>query len=222
MSYSQEIKNLPIDDITRNGGLKFNITNVVSLLVLIGPLFVMGMLLVLSLFNSSLKGIVYLIGVSILYFVVILLQKSIGHLFISKKMSNYNSGFCSLFANSYVYTSNPSFNSALYAFTFFYLLFPMITYGMLNLGLIIFFIFIYVLDVVVRTRIVNCVSISNVIMGTLIGSVISFIYYLVLQSSPETKKFIYYNDFDSNRVACSRPSKSKFKCSVYKNGELIS
>jgi hypothetical protein len=222
MSYSQEIKNLPADDFRINGGLRFNITNVISLLVLIGPLFVMGMLLVLSLFNSSLKGIVYLVGVSILYIVVLLLQKSIGTLFISPTKTQYNSGFCNLFSNSYIYTSNPSFNSALYAFTFFYLLFPMITNGMLNIGLIIFFIMIYVLDIVVRTQVVNCVSISNVAMGTLIGAVISFLYYSILQSSPDTKKFIYYNDFDSNRVACSRPTKNKFKCSVYKNGELIS
>ena len=30
-----------------------------------------------------------------------------------------------------------------------------------------------------------------------------------------------FNELDSNKVMCSRPSKQTFKCSVYKHGELI-
>ena len=33
---------------------------------------------------------------------------------------------------------------------------------------------------------------------------------------------LYFDELLSNKVACSRPSKQSFKCSVYKGGELIS
>jgi hypothetical protein len=33
---------------------------------------------------------------------------------------------------------------------------------------------------------------------------------------------LYFDELESNNVTCSRPSKQTFKCSVYKNGELIS
>ena len=36
------------------------------------------------------------------------------------------------------------------------------------------------------------------------------------------KEFLYFNELGSNNVVCKRPSEQTFKCSVYKNGELIS
>ena len=32
---------------------------------------------------------------------------------------------------------------------------------------------------------------------------------------------LYFNDLISNNVICSRPQKQTFKCSIYKNGELV-
>jgi len=58
-------------------------------------------------------------------------------------------------------------------------------------------------------------------MGALIGFVWSIVFYNILYQNNTLKDFLYYNDFDSNKVACMRPSKQKFKCSVYKNGELV-
>ena len=33
---------------------------------------------------------------------------------------------------------------------------------------------------------------------------------------------LYFDEFISNNVVCSRPTEQTFRCSVYKNGELIS
>ena len=33
---------------------------------------------------------------------------------------------------------------------------------------------------------------------------------------------LYFGKYTSNNVQCSKPSKQTFKCSVYKNGRLIS
>jgi hypothetical protein len=35
------------------------------------------------------------------------------------------------------------------------------------------------------------------------------------------QNLLFTTDTPSNKVACYRPSKQQFKCSVYKNGELI-
>jgi hypothetical protein len=43
-------------------------------------------------------------------------------------------------------------------------------------------------------------------------------YYLIQTQNPE---LLYYDDLISNKIACSKPSQQKFKCSVYKNGELL-
>ena len=32
---------------------------------------------------------------------------------------------------------------------------------------------------------------------------------------------LYYDEYVSDKVACSRPEKQTFKCAVYKNGELL-
>ena len=34
-------------------------------------------------------------------------------------------------------------------------------------------------------------------------------------------KYLFFNELSSNKDVCSMPSKQTFKCSVYKNGELL-
>jgi hypothetical protein len=43
---------------------------------------------------------------------------------------------------------------------------------------------------------------------------------LLLMTSLKNKLFI--NQTSGNNQVCSMPSKQKFKCSVYKNGEIVS
>jgi hypothetical protein len=35
-------------------------------------------------------------------------------------------------------------------------------------------------------------------------------------------KYLFFNEVSSNKEMCSQPKKQTFKCSLYKNGELIS
>ena len=34
-------------------------------------------------------------------------------------------------------------------------------------------------------------------------------------------KYLFFNEVSSDKEMCSMPTKQKFKCAVYKNGELI-
>ena len=36
-----------------------------------------------------------------------------------------------------------------------------------------------------------------------------------------SSKYLFLNETQSNKDVCSMPKKQTFKCSVYKNGELI-
>ncbi len=101
---------------------------------------------------------------------------------------------CQLFHFPVPLFSVPSFNSALFLYTITYLLIPMISSQMLNFPLVVILLILYAIDCVVKK-------------------------YVIIQSNDP--KLLYYDDLISNKVACSRPTEQKFKCSVYKNGELL-
>ena len=58
-------------------------------------------------------------------------------------------------------------------------------------------------------------------MGGLVGLILGGSWYMLLHESGYDS-LLYFDELLSNKVACSRPSKQSFKCSVYKGGELIS
>lgn len=218
IQYSDALKQVKHDN-PRHIGLKMDMTTIFGFISLIGPFFIMFMMFTLSLFNSNFKGFVYLIGVAIMYGFISILNKTLQKES-SERLNEYFFPFCQLFGND-MYYSIPSFNSSLYIFTLFYLLIPMMTHNTFNLPLVIFFILLFVLDIVTRTIHINCTNTKGVSMGALIGFVWSIVFYNILYQNNTLKDFLYYNDFNSNKVACMRPSKQKFKCSVYKNGELV-
>ena len=218
MNYLDNVRQMKTND-SRLYGMKMDMTTIFGFISLIGPFFVMFMMLTMSIFNSNFKGIVYLIGVSIMYTFITILNKTL-NADTPEKKNEYHFPFCQLFGND-IYYSIPSFNSSLYIFTLSYLLLPMLKNNMFNLPLVIFFLLLFSLDTVTRTTQLNCTNSKGVSLGALIGFIWGFIYYNLIYQNDSTKQFLYYNDFGSNKVACMRPSKQKFKCSVYKNGQLI-
>lgn len=216
--YSDVLKQIKYDD-SRYIGLKMDMSTIFGFISLIGPFFIMFMMLTLSIFNSNFKGFFYLIGVSIMYAFILILNKTL-NAETPEKPNAYHFPFCQLFGNE-IYYSIPSFNSSLYIFTLSYLLFPMIKNNMFNLPLVLFFLTLFAIDTITRTIHINCTNSKGVTLGALIGFIWGLLYYNLMNENNSTKQFLYYNDFGSNKVACMRPSKQKFKCSVYKNGQLV-
>ena len=67
------------------------------------------------------------------------------------------------------------------------------------------------------TRYITNVGIAgNFFSGTLLGSGISALIY----TSP-IRNLLYVGEVNSEKEVCSMPSQQKFKCRVYKNGELV-
>ena len=214
-----------------------------------GPYFIMVMLVLLSIFNSSLKGLVYLFGVVILFMIVKMLSALKGGGAVGSVISANASGNASGNASSSVrsnvsretITQPPSvgktqnidipivvdpFNAALYIFTIVYLLLPMLEHGTFNVPLIIFLVCLYthyMISMVSRKKEDNTPSSMPILfLSSLVGMIGGGFYYVFLAGNDETKQLLYYNEFNSsNRVACMRPSKTNFKCRLYKNGELV-
>ena len=184
-----------------------------TFLSLISPYVIVLLLLLNSIINSNIKGLIYVFGVIILFFIVLLFQSSIN---VAGKY--VPPSYCRLFSSQVPYYSIPSFNSALIMFTFVYILIPMVVYNAMNLPFLCILLILFAIDTGIRVQ-NKCTTMVGILFGGVIGIVISIMWYLIISSnSPD---LLYYDDLISNKVACSRPTKQQFKCSVYKNGQLL-
>ena len=57
---------------------------------------------------------------------------------------------------------------------------------------------------------------GNFFSGTLLGAGLSALLY-----TTSIKNLLYISEVNSDNEVCSMPSQQKFKCRVYKNGELV-
>jgi hypothetical protein len=72
------------------------------------------------------------------------------------------------------------------------------------------------------TKVQNkCTTYAGSALGGLVGFLFGTIWY-VLFHAMGFDSLLYFDELRSDNVICSRPTKQTFKCSVYKNGEIIS
>lgn len=89
----------------------------------------------------------------------------------------------------------------------------------MNYPLLIFILLLGVIDTTTRYSL-KCTKLQGSILGILIGLMLGTIWYNMFKLSGNSS-LLYYDEYTSNKIACSKPNKQTFKCSVYKNGELI-
>lgn len=186
-----------------------------SFLSMISPFILIIVLVFISIINSNIKGLIYLLGVILLFFIVMLFQQTVRH---RNEFSHTPDPTCQLFYFPIPVFSVPSFNSALFLFTFIYLLLPMIKNNIMNFPLMVILLVLYAMDTVIKTK-NNCTTPQGIILGSLLGIVWGIAWYYAIKSN--NANLLYYDDLLSNKVACSRPTQQQFKCSVYKNGQLL-
>ena len=180
---------------------------------LVGPSVLVGFFLILSIFNQNLKGIAYLIGICVLS----VISSMIGGMYdaLSYDPRDPKCAGYGLFFSS----NGLPYGTLIYVFSFFYLLMPMLTNGIVNMPLLVSLILVTVLDALVNSKqgCSNSASIAlSVVVASLAGTLWSTLIYSI---KPE---LTYHTDYiSSNKLACSLPSKQKFKCVVKKNGEII-
>lgn len=198
-------------------GMQFNSKNILKTASILSPILVVFFIVMSSLFNQDLKGLVYLAGILIASMINIFLMNQI------QSEYNPNAGdFCSLvdipiFGTLY---DSPAPSSVTIAFTAAYLIVPMIFNSQMNYIIMAFFLILFGIDGFYKTS-ANCTKTSGVILGGLTGFFLGLGWFILFHSTGYDS-LLYFNDFQSNNVMCSKPSKQSFKCSVYKNGQLIS
>ena len=113
----------------------------------------------------------------------------------------------------------PSLGTYFIVFSVFYTLIPMIINQTFNIFFILYIICVFLLDFIFNFSINNCYTMSSYIIsifaGTLIGGLSSS---FINTTNPE---LVYFGLSPSNNEVCGKVSNKNFKCSVYKNGQLI-
>jgi len=176
-------------------------SNILKLLSLMSPVLLVFFMVMLSLFNQDIKGIVYLGGVLIAAMVNVMVAAQIG-----TEPDPAASVVCSVFSlpGMPAHTS-PCASSLIVAFTIAYLILPMFFNKTMNYAVIVALLCLFGLDA--RTKVASlCTPTAGVVLFHASG----------------LDSLLYFNTYSSNKVFCEKPAKQTFKCRVYKNGQLVS
>jgi len=196
--------------------IQLNFPNILELISLISP-FLLGFFLVLSsLFNQNLKGFVYLAGILIAVVINIFLMNQIASPKIEGRALS-----CDFIGLPFMEQFNsPAPSSLFIAFTIAYLVLPMKYNNQMNYVILASLLCLLAIDGITKVN-KKCTTTGGTVLGTLVGLVLGATWYTLFHMSGYDS-LLYFDELQSNRVVCSRPAKQSFKCSVYKNGELIS
>ena len=197
--------------------IQLSLSNMIQLASALAPILLGFFLVMLSILNQNVKGFVYLAGV---------LLATVCNLFIMNTIkSPYDaenaSVSCNIVELPYLMEYNsPNPSSVFIAFTFAYLFLPMKYNNMMNYPVIAVLLSIFAMDAV--TKVSNsCTTIAGSVLGGLVGFLFGSAWYTVFHSTG-ADDLLYFDEMESNAVICKKPSKQTFKCSVYKNGKLVS
>ena len=182
------------------------------------PLFIVCFLVLASIFNAKLNGLIYLIGIIITCLLCLALSTMDDVKVHLPPECEWKSPW-----NTDHNIHNPSWHTAITGFTFIYLLIPMFqNIALLNPVVIAITSILAIANMFYLLWIDDCHkqhwgSVTGIFVGIFFGALWYFIVW-----STNNKDLLFYNEFVSNNVVCNKPSQTTFKCHVYKNGELIS
>lgn len=115
---------------------------------------------------------------------------------------------------------NPNFSAFVFAFTIAYLSIPMFSNGAPNFGLFSGLLVYFFLDIFIKLY-KNCtIKMSDLLMNVLLGFTSSAIL-VTLMYAGGSGKYLYFNEISSDKEMCYQPKEQTFKCSLFKNGELV-
>ena len=196
--------------------MKLTFTNIMKFFSYIAPLLLGTCLVLISFFNSDAKGIVYLAGALLTAAFNLLIMN-----FFKSPASPERAPSCNLvdFGPTINEYDSPAFNSTFISYTFMYLVMPMIASKQISPSLIVFLLIIFFTDAITKLK-DKCTKMTGIIFGGLLGLVAGAGWYILFHSLGYDK-LLYFNNAAVGDSVCTRPSKQTFKCSVYKNGEVI-
>ena len=114
-----------------------------------------------------------------------------------------------------------TFSIFVFSFTMLYIAYPMFTNGIVNFWVPFSILFAGCLDLAYKFT-NGCFGTnsgdiySNILSGSLLAAFITW-----AMTSGGSGKYLFFNELSSSNEVCYKPKNQTFKCSVYKNGELI-
>ena len=181
-----------------------------------------------SLLNADYKGVVYLAGLILSTAIVMMASPLLTK--IAEKTwwpSMFNkpevepAAICKAFSLVEDTSLLPQSQSML-AFTFVYLLYPIIknSVAAMNAPTLIFFPVLLIFDFVWNIR-NSCFRFGQLAASLTLGGLMGLIWALSVSSGGKQMDMLYFTTGSPELVKCSKPNTSTFKCSVYKGGKLI-
>ena len=196
--------------------LQLTFSNIVQLFSIFAPLFLGTFLVLVSIFNQNIKGMIYLGGVLLASVINYIVSRMIG----SEPLENEGS-ICNLVEFPLISSrfNVPNYNSMVIGFTLMYLLLPMLSNNQINFWIIGTIVSIFAVDAYVKLQ-YFCTVPRGITIGGIVGLSLGALWYFLFKLN-NFESLLFFNDLTSNNVVCKRPQNQTFKCSVYKNGQVI-
>jgi hypothetical protein len=195
-----------------------------------------------SIFNKDFKGLVYLIGLIVSCFGTMMsasLVDMVSDTLLT--LPDARPEICSLFTQNGMEMSRLPLGQSIFAYTFMYLLYGMITNSSVpddkkdapwyvklvsstntliyqNIPTIIFFSLLIIFDFAWNIQ-YSCYKWHQLLISLVLGGTFGFFWGVIIDST-KTDSLKYFNGY-SNSEVCSKPSQQTFRCKVYKNGVVI-
>lgn len=206
---------------------KANFQNFVYLFGRLAPMMMIFFFVFISILNKEWRGFIYLAGVIVSCAFAILMSNSFENFFASDANS-LTIGMCSLTDKQF---SKFPLSSVILGFTIMYLFLPMMNvYGTISnpYMFVSFLIFVCVDIMFLKTNRCAVFNISqNDFVNTLVPIAISYILgafvahiFVMALNSTGNQELLYFSK-SSGSPLCNISNDNKFRCKVYKNGELV-
>jgi hypothetical protein len=188
--------------------------NIIVFLSVFSPIIITMIITSLSLFFQNFKGFLYLAYVTFLSFI-----RGYSYSLFSASSPFENDGtICT--SVQYGKYGNSTFSAFIFAFTLMYLSLPMFINGTMNFWIYFTIVIYFFIDVFVKLY-KGCIkNMGGLFMNILLGGLAACIIVSIMYASGG-QDYLFFNEIQADKEMCSMPSKQTFKCSVYKNGELV-
>jgi hypothetical protein len=182
------------------------------------PLIISLIVLSWGIIMQSVNGFIYLLFMLGMSVVREFILTSSGHTETSALKGMGGASICDTI--SYSKNGNNTYSVFMMSFTTVYLSMPMFLNSSVNWLFVGTCIAGIIMDIGVRTK-AGCAMSGKGIFTNMVAGLVLAMSIVSLMSANGGEKFLFFNEIQSNKAVCSRPTKQQFKCSVYKNGEIL-
>ena len=184
------------------------------------PICVMFAIYVFSIFSSAVfKGFLYIgcVGfVTALRYLFLMIMKI--------PQNDFSDPICN--TGVYLPYTNRSYSTFMLSYTAMYFITPMIILSSqnkmntMNYSVIGFFATYIIFDGLVKKRF-NCVNFDFNMLGDSLSGILLGAFTALIFFANDKISLLFINELNSNKEVCSVPSKQQFRCSVYKDGQIV-